>query len=318
MTNNANLKRATRSFMEKHEGVPYLTALKAVDEPLHELRALEANRGVRKVHFRLIGEQSSYSSAFPEWGMIPLRSPLGTRGLYYSQLTETLGLSHFEDSRDFLRESGRRVELFERAGESVYSIWDYRELWRAGLLWDGAPEVEPFFHHFGFHPDQSGRLMRHEGPSLGLFSVATAAYIDLEDTESYFPVTIQELENLKSGARVEDIGQRYPYNPHNPEAVGGTPPLVRLGERFSKMARSRVLKSEGWAKLGDRPRLTVFFREDPELSGVGLRELGLNPDDFELTDVSGESFDFELHFEDFLVSSPSFKYLGNSQGIFEV
>ena len=280
MTNNANLKRAARSFMEKHEGVPYLTALKAVDEPLHELRDLVVNKGVRAAHFRLIGEQSAYSSAFPEWGMIPPRSPIDPDGLYYGQLPETLGLSHFEDSRDFLRESGRRVELFERAGEGVYSIWDYRELWRAGLLWDGAPEIEPFFHHFGFSPDQSGRLMRYEGPSLGLFSVAVAAYIDLVDMDSYFPVTIAELENLESGVAVGSVDQRYPYNPYDPEAKGGTPPLVRLGERFSKMARSRVLKSEGWATLGDRPRLTVLFREDPELSGVGLRDLGLNPDDF--------------------------------------
>lgn len=259
MTNNANLKRAARSFMEKH-AVGYSAALYAVDEPLHELRDIgRSYYGASS--FRIVPRQGSYGSGFP--------------GVDSYDLTKNLGLSSFESSIACLKEIVRREGLLEASGAE--SIWAYRELWRAGLLGPDAKALDPFFHHYDEGLYGPYRSLQHIlGSISGIYPVNTTEFMGIRDeSEKFIPVTQDQLQALGSGAPVGAI-ERFT------QIVGAGPKGWADWEaRFSILATSRAKDIYGHQSL-----LSVLFKGDLPSLQEELRSRDLDPLDFDFRDIS--------------------------------
>jgi hypothetical protein len=259
MTNNANLKRAARSFMEKH-AVGYSTALRAVDEPLHELR--DIGRSYYGAHsFRIVPRQGSYGSGFP--------------GVDSYDLTKNLGLSSFENPIACLKEIVRREGLLEASGTE--NIWAYRELWRAGLLGADAEALEPFFHHYDEWLNGPYRSLQHIlGSISGIYPVNTTEFMGIRDeSEKFIPVTQDQLQALGSGEPVGAI-ERFT------QIVGAElEGWADWEDRFSILATSRAKDIYGHQSL-----LSVLFKGDLPSLQEELRSRDLDPLDFDFRNIS--------------------------------
>lgn len=295
-----NLKRSARSFMAEHAGVPYLTALKAVDEPLHELRELSRmpDRELTAIHphFRLVGSKSIYAPAFPE-----LRSPDSDQD--YGGLIESRGLTHFGSTGDFLKEMGRRVSLLEEA--RVEDIWAYRELQRSGAISTG--QLEPFLHHFGSKLPWGFEALLVEGHRLGIFGVSVASFLKFQEQVSFIPLTESQLSALCSGSSLGELRLPPIYIPSD-----GSSKWEERGElSFSKICYSH-------RELAGQPRLTLLLREDPMVSGFSIEDLGLSWDDFTVEAASKHRWHLALSRDMRVLSAAGNRqYEGCSDGVLE-
>ena len=253
------LKQHARSFMERHS-VSYSIALRAVDEPLHELR--DIGRNYYGAHsFRIVPRQGSYGSGFP--------------GVDSYDLTKNLGLSSFESSIACLKEIVRREGLLEASGSK--NIWVYRELWRAGLLGPDAEALEPFFHHYDeglYGPYRS--LQNVLGSISGIYPVNTTNFMGIRDeSEKFIPVTRDQLQALGSGEPVGSI-ERFT------QIVGAVlEGWADWEARFSILATSKAKDIYGHQSL-----LSVLFRGDLPSLQEELRSRDLDPLDFDFRDIS--------------------------------
>ena len=217
MTQNTLTQKA-RLFAQRHD-LPYATALRAVDEPYRELRDLiysvRSKSDALQEHFRLIGDRGRFSAAYPtpdlpEYSLYGARS--GTfdylKGLISSQQLPCLSES------EFFIELGRRTERIERS--KADDIWGYRELHRAGLVDKNELQLEPIFHYYygslrsGFEP------MTFSGSRLGIFGANMSAYTDLAETYYLVPVTVSQLDALRTGESLSSSVELSPsYAPHS-------------------------------------------------------------------------------------------------------
>jgi len=203
-TVNKALKKRAQAFAEEHE-LPYLKALKAVDEPLHQLRDLTDPEELKRLgyhpHFRLIDEKererADPKSAYAE--LIAAKFPAVNA---HEQVIVEKGLPHFATLDNLYGECGTRLARLHREG--LTDIWSYRELHRAGLLGPEAQPMEPVFHYFGWHLNQSGDSALPGEGKLGIFCVSIAEG-RFRGTGGLIPVTETQLGALKSGESMERI-----------------------------------------------------------------------------------------------------------------
>ena len=245
MAQNNKLKRQAQAFAQKHS-VPYLTALKAVDEPLHELRDLTSPSAMAVPQLRLTGEKSIYQpiqsdrlfdeelswfnayqtrqemqdrigarlglkspreiraseqwkTFVEEWGSEVVSPPSPRK---YQDLIRDNGWDHFDASANnfgVFEELGRRSAVLRSA--AVDTVWEYRELQRAGLLPANSDSLEilPFYHDGG----SSFEILKGDGADLGLICVAVKNYAVI-NAERYIPVSESQLASLLEG-RVSGI-----------------------------------------------------------------------------------------------------------------
>jgi len=241
-TANKALKKRAQAFAEKHD-LSYLQALKAVDEPLHQLRDLLDSQEINKAGYfpglRLATEDdrrvSPYADSLPSnrepwWG--------------YASLVATRELSRFDFSADFYIELGKRIALIEETHTG--NIWRYRELHRAGILSEDAPYMEPFFHHFSTEFTWGAESAFFRAAQTGIFGVSIASAADYEGSESLIPVTEEEFEALKRGDAIEKI--------ELPELVNGSD-----AGAFYRLQESHELQTEKEDKqTADREAVNYF------------------------------------------------------------
>lgn len=265
------LKQKAREFAKAH-GVPYLTALKAVDEPLHELRDLmrysfTAPLAMTGPHFRLIGSEGIYSSVYRE-----LPPPSG----YYRDgsprdvpTLDELGFSYFSKTRDIFKEIGRRMELIDSAG--AQDIWGYRELYRAGILADDAPELEVFLHYSHRELFEERRGLYRQGAELGLFVVILAPLNELMDPK-HFPVTQDQLKGLFTGSS-SSAPIWMPL--HHVISSGNL-------RRYWSKSYSRVYSSKRMQERSHytEPIFRIFLEAIPSDESSKLKDLGFDLEDF--------------------------------------
>ena len=204
-TANKALKKRAQAFAEKHE-LSYLQALKAVDEPLHQLRGLTKPEELERLgyypYFRLIDENERERidprSAYAE--LIAAKFPAVDA---QEQIIAEKKLPHFATPEDLFHECAKRLSTVHGAG--VADIWSYRELHRAGILDPEAPILEPILHYFGWNLSQDGDFGRFQGSGkLGVFCVSIAEG-RFRGTKGLIPVTGAQLGALKSGESMDRI-----------------------------------------------------------------------------------------------------------------
>jgi len=278
MTNNANLKRAARSFMEKHEGVPYLAALKAVDEPLHELRDLINQRNLFKVYgFNLVSEESVYRSAYPD---VPPVYPQEYKP-DWDRYPMKQGLSRYSDSTAMIRDMGARLQLLDSTGAA--DIWEYRELQRSGIH-GNIPDLEPFFHLEGRSGEE---ILYSEGRRLGIYNVLIADFLEITDRE-LFPLTLKQFDALRTGAPAGalELPNSLPFDRDRAfsdhEYERGT--IFHSEEEFVFHATSlmgRTLHFRTGSKI--YPKMQIFFRSQERRAAEDyIRGIGLELSDFKM------------------------------------
>jgi len=309
-TANKALKKRAKDFAETH-GLSYLSALKAVDEPLHELRTFSAFPAQRYTalypHFRLIGEESIYSSAYPE-----LSYDFGNPA--YLSTIKAAGLSHFDGTRDLLREIGRRLQLLEDAGAE--NIWEYRVLQRGGLLGADAPALEPFLHHYGARIGAGMDTIFLEGDRLGIFGVSIARHTDIQDRFTLLPITEDQLSALIEGRPAGELNlPRYHTNGDG-------------GSFFEKWSSSYSLLATSvdplYGRATDRSQLNslrIFLSQYPDDLQGFFDGLGLRSKDFVLRDVTGVVFTFTLDGDIITLEEegrPGYPYSRSSYGVLEL
>lgn len=288
------LKQAARKFSKTYE-VPYLTALKAVDEPLHELRDLTAPYEAwtvcpTSVGFRLIGNKGPHSTHFTEstrdeviaklqQAGIPSRLPEDEdmREHYLRQDAKTASdlavltdpARHlFEESDDLTLELADRLRLIREA--SVTNFWEYRALHRAGLL--PGRQLEPLTHYFkAVLPMDYGKLLT-DGSKLGVYAVHIWSYLDLRASASgcseFLPVKLSQLDDLLSGSPAGKLEVRsFDSSPEQNE------------EKHWESTYELVLQSYAGAAEREN-KLTIFFKKSPEDLHSELESRGLSVLDF--------------------------------------
>jgi len=255
------LKQQARSFMEKHD-VPYATALRAVDEPLHELRDLNPhseNDPSFPILFRAVPAQGNYGDV--------------AKSICYDSIPyaiRELGLSHFDGIMDFIEEAARRSALLK--AHSLESFWEYRVLSRAGLLGADAPELEPFFHYYEYELGAAFGPMYSMGQSLGLFPVNMSSFLAIDESYYFIPVTLDQLEALSSGD---------PAGPIELSPRGeGRSKVEPWTDSYSILATSRSLTAL------DNPKLSILFKGHFEELEAELKRRGLKPSEFSFRDIS--------------------------------
>ncbi len=284
MAKNNKLKRRAHDLMARIDGLSYMDALHAVDEPLHGLRDLTLwplNRcAITRGHFRLVGEDGIHSPAFER----------PTRGHGYWKLIEERGLDRF-DSYDgsFFLESARRIQLLKDQGAK--DIWDQRVLHRAGVL--EGEILEPLFHHYAYRLSPEGGLtMIHgEGHRLGIYSVNISSTLEDRDERATLPITQRELKSLREGSLIEAL--QLPWGDWAVPATGAPRSLTWTASAhtlLSSKARTRVLPS------ADRglPQVALLLGDGASSPEVELSSRGLSLEDFELTDVRGKELKYHL------------------------
>jgi len=282
--------------MAEHQGVPYLTALKAVDEPLHQLRDFVSETGKYSglwPHFRLVGEKSIYSSplrsdelSFNPERMIRTVDPRDPelRDSEFSSFGRVINDSYY-------KEMGRRVSLLEESGSP--DVWHYRELYRAGLLGESAQEIEPFFHHFRNDGWAMGQAIAMDGARLGVFCVSFYPFSKVGETaRGFLPVTRTQLAALRSGEPAGKLSLPL-YQPRGNGTL----------EWSTEVALTARLK-ESYSNSGER--LTVLFREVPEDLSAVMNERGLRMSlfNFEYHYEELERYNFSLRGSDLIVNRP--------------
>ena len=287
ISTNTNLKRRIREFQSQH-GVSHSTALRAVDEPLHRLRDLsrlprEASlSGIQDAHFRIVGNQGPFS--------YPVDVPISDIALTGStpNSEEERWVNKSSSGPEIMAEISRRFTILSRTGTE--DIWSYREHFRAGLLagsaltlqrTDSPEELEPWFVFFGVSDRIQRYLGQGEGARLGIFPVDRASIIEGNGRRGTIPVTFQELRGLREGT-IEGEPRFLPR-------INRRPGLIVEEKTYSLMAALR----DDWGTV--RPR--VLFgdpAETVESARERLRSLGVEPERFELMDISRERLKLEL------------------------
>lgn len=269
------LKQKARSFSQAHS-VSYLTALKAVDEPLHELRDLlgraQRETNTLQQHFRLIGDRGRFSAAFPmpDTDDYRLGEEEGSRR-YHRELIRSRGLSQLTETEFFI-ELGKRTEMLLDSGAE--DIWAHRELHRAGIL-DDSPTLEPIFHHYSVGLPKSFAPVIHSGASLGIIGVNMASQTQIADSYQLIPVTSDQLTALRSGIRLDSpVEFSLNYQPRNGER--------RLNWKQSYVAAYDYAPE--WESEVRPPRFKLLLRSevidlDGELEARGLDPARLKKDD---------------------------------------
>ena len=269
MAQNNKLKRRAQAFMADHEGVTYLNALKAVDEPLHELRDLVF--GVESEYsyggargFRIVPRQGSYGYAFGD--------------LSPHKALDALGLTRFAYPMKFLEELVDRKRLLQNAG--VSHIWGYRELYRAGLLDSGAIALEPFFHHFDSMIGESyGPLNSFESHLVGIYSVNVANFLGIFDHGNSIPATKLQLEQLLAGKPAGEFEAL-------PQITSDGTPARDWTESYDLLAVS------GQADSYEKPKLSILFKGAEEELYRELEARDLDSSRFRVRDISMQEVGF--------------------------
>lgn len=269
------LKQKARAFA-KERGVSYLSALKAVDEPLHDLRDLLREVRIRsdalQHHFRLIGDKGPYSPAYPapldeEYRKFGERT--ATRD-YHRRLINSERLQSLSES-DFFIEFGRRTALLRDRG--IEDIWEYRELQRSGLLGD-TPQLEPLFHHYSMGIPESFGALIYSGSQLGIFGVNMASYVQI-DRFQFIPVTPAQLDSLRNGVALDrpvEFSMNHLSSKDHPNLKWDESYVAAYGYDDPLVTGYRT------------PRLTVLLRSfsvdlEAELSARGLDASQLHEDE---------------------------------------
>lgn len=275
------LKQKARLFAQKH-GLPYATALRAVDEPLHELRDLARSRDdlYKVLGFRLVSEESIYRSAYSD---VPPSHPSEQTPAWGPFITEH-GLSEYTDTAEMVRSIADRFDALRSVGAE--DIWEYRELQRSGI--HGAiPTLEPFFHHYGYFGEG---LIYSEGADLGVFPVAIADFLEIDDDTELFPLTLKQFDELRSGTPVGNLrfpnALTYDWDRGNSDShYAFVESLERSREEFAFHATSY----RGYTRRGPKetrvfPKMQIFFRSHDRRAAEGyIRSLGLELSDFEIS-----------------------------------
>jgi len=315
MTQNT-LKQKSRLFAQKH-GLPYATALRAVDEPLHQLREVRfLNSEVNGVnHFRLTGPDSAYSSAYDV--------PMGTRESipHYGWHIDEIGLSKYSGSTDLLRSMSKRMQLLDAV--QAQDIWEYRELQRSGILGDLEP-MEPFFHHFGTSILGLG-MIYSQGSRLGIFAVSIAPYYQISEAVELLPITLKQFEALRTGkdAGRIDFPGAIPYDRKRAsEPSYMTEATVYEDDKFALIARSkRDIAREAGTEVIRKPRLQILFRSDDLEAAVReVRRLGMDPNAFSFDSAHRDEVIIARRGDQVCVYSEDYDFwlLGSCQSVFFV
>lgn len=300
------LKQHARSFMEKHD-VSYSTALRAVNEPLHELRNFsqlpDGEFTLLHPHFRLVGEESIYSSAFPE-----LDSDNPDRS--YREVAKAAGLYQFGSPRELIREMARRIELLEESG--AQNIWEQRKLSRGGIL-GGISELQPIFHHYGPALQLGLEAMIFEGPELGIYAVNLARYIDIQERFTVLPVTLDQLSALAEGSPAGELSL-----PLTSTTRKDGPQKLSWSSEYALIASALDHSGRKVSRNGDSKALHILFREYPLDIHGAFEGLGLNSNDFVLEEPFEGPYDLTLE-EDYLTLELDGEtiYQGSSYGVLE-
>lgn len=245
------LKRRARAFAATHS-VPYLTALHAVDEPLHELRDLFRLPENSERGFHIVSREGSYGPA-------------------YSALESQNRVEELEQIslRGYILESSRRLWFIAESGAG--DIWGYRELYRAGLLPEGHPAMEPIFHHYEVGIGTDLGSMFKLGRELGFYPVNFSGFAEIRDKVNLRPVTEAQLAALKGGAPAGPIEKRLFIS----KKEDGEPKDVT--ERFGTLA----------THTGDgskyHPRITLLIKGDKDAMLEEIRARDLDPRLFTIT-----------------------------------
>lgn len=274
MTQNT-LKQKARLFAQKH-GLPYATALRAVDEPYRELRDLiysvRSKSDALQEHFRLIGDRGRFSAAYPmpnqhEYTVdeARARSRDYLRDLIASQQLPRLSKT------EFFIELGKRTDRIERS--EAQDIWSYRELHRAGLVDKDELQLEPIFHYYysslrwsGFEP------ITFSGSPLGIFGVNMSAYTDLTETYQLIPVTVSQLDALRAGE-----------SPSSPIELGPNCALHSASEEANELHwKQSYIAAYSYDGGGRGPGLVLLQKSPVADLKAKLLSMDLNPSDFRL------------------------------------
>jgi len=279
MAQNNKLKRRAQAFAAKHD-VSYTVALKAVDEPLHELRDLMELPQTQDFNFatmfRVVDKQGSYGSVY------------SARGLEMPYMAGD-ELSQFKGLWEFIGESARRHQILKDRGLETY--WEYRELQRSGILGPDEPELEPFFHHYFEELRSPYAPMYAMGRRLGLIPVNLSGFLEIQDSHSFIPVTPEQLTALSSGTPVgpiEGFRRAESDDPSSPDC---------WTDRYSVLAISKAKNNRF-----DLPQMAILFRRDlDELHGE-MRARGLDPFGFTFRDLSDGTIEFR-HFSSHITAT---------------
>jgi hypothetical protein len=267
------LKQQARSFMERHS-VSYSTALRAVDEPLHELRSLLRNPRAREFSFaqgfRLIPEDSIYGEAYFS------KEPLSPSGRRHDDRFS------YRNSLKYMEESVRRYQLLR--DHKVLDIWYYRELRRAGLTAPDAPEIEPVFHHYMGELGSSFSPIAVHGGMLGIFGVNMDQFAFISEHFPLIPVTDQQLKSLAEGSPAGPVeGFRY--------SLAERDDAERWTDSYRSMAVSTRKDSH------NRPSVTVFSKKPSGELIDDLERRGIPSWRCAVEDLADDGVEVELNFE---------------------
>lgn len=267
------LKQKAREFARAH-GVSYLTALKAVDEPFHELRDLiysvQRNSDSLQQHFRLIGDQGRFSAAYPAPDL-PERLVYGEYAWNRSHLRGILtevNLPRLSQSEFFI-ELGRRTERLQRS--ETGDVWVYRELHRAGLVDQNEPQLEPIFHHYYTKVSASWEPLLFSGPRLGIFGVNMSEYSQIRDPYYLIPVTVDQLTAFRLG---EPLSSPVEFSLNHPPQDGAKDLRWKQSYVAAYEYYGRDTGNEG-------PTLRLLLKSPVANLAAELQELGLDFDDFQ-------------------------------------
>ena len=271
MAQNNKLNRRAQAFMADHEGVTYLNALKAVDEPLHELRDLVDYPRVREFgftnFFRLVVEQGSYA---------PVNTDSESSDF---ALIDKLGLFEYRGMWKFIDEASRRRELLKT--HEVSDIWEYRELQRSGVLGLDAETMDPVFHHYDMELRAPFAPMFGMGP-IGFFPVNVSSLVEIRENERFIPVTLDQLRALETGnGPVGEIIAPVYLEDHDAGNV------LEWNGRYDILATS---KNSTFSY--DLPCLSILFKGNFDEFSKELRTKGLDPIDFDFKQLSDEDINF--------------------------
>lgn len=271
MAQNNKLKRRAQAFMADHEGVTYLNALKAVDEPLHELRDLVDYPRVREFgftnFFRLVSKQGSYSPVAAESGKTDF------------ELIDELGLFEYRGMWKFIDEAARRRELLKT--HEVKDIWEYRALQRSGVLGSDAEPMEPVFHHYDLQLRAPFAPM-YGMVNIGIFPINVSALQEIREVECFIPVTLDQLRALATGeGPVGEIIAPVYLEDHDAGNV------LEWSGRYDILATS---KNRTFSY--DLPSLSILFKGNFDEFSTALRAKGLDPIDFDFKKIYDDDIDF--------------------------
>jgi len=275
-TANKALKKRAQAFADAHD-LPYLKALKAVDEPFHGLRDLTApytdsrpQSGAR--YFRLVKAPGSYASPYDASSYLEKKQhPIFQR--------LSAGVSRFRGRSEFLRTMGLRTGLIEDCGAE--DIWDYRALHRAGLLQADTPVLEPFFHHHEHGLEHGFDALRPEGRKLGVYELNFSSYLWVEKAGASYPLTLQELDGLLAG----ELSAAEIQAP-----LSGQDRVWRKSYRYRAVSKNRSPKADS-SRGETQPVLQLFLEQDPRKVRYDLPE-GLHWNAFDLEGIEFSRFEF--------------------------